>query len=782
MFCSNCGKENFDDAVFCSYCGAKQKVRRELTDVKEQLQPEAAVNDSEGTNEIVGSGISLAEYYPVSQSIPEMVEDKRTCPNCGFVLNDSDMFCFECGTPVGQLEKADPSDRNANQFDSSVAKKIKKPIAQAINKPKNSNKGLIGAIVGGGAVLLIAIALVVASLILVPDNKGLYRAADRFAEALIAQDADKILKLTNDKKGDAADEFRLLIDTSTCTADQKAFISAVTDTMSYEIDEDTLVNNKDTASVEVVFTMVDYESVLNENSFSDINAVSAALRESDAKKEVVVELEFEKNGDDWLVSNLKDKDYRKLYSFYDYEINLVWVIVPTTEPEEVSEIVPTTEPVETTTEITVDMEYYADTIVFGYGPEVINLWSFTNEVPNMMAKYIELHPEFGEKYTVKVTIIPTDGGAYQTALDQALTGGGEGAPDIYTAEAAFIMKYSQGDMSSYAATYADLGIEDVEGKIAAGEIAQYTVDAGTRDGEVVALGYQATGGAMIYRASLAEEVFGTSDPDEIAAIFGGGSQSWDQFFEAADTLKENGISVVSGIGDLWNVVEKSTEGWVKDGALNTSSSRYEYLDMAKTLIDGGYTNDSAAWTDSWFADMKGEGVRPVFCFFGPAWLLNYSLKDNCGDTFGDWRVCTPPVGYFWGGTWLFANKDTQVKEGVAEFIEWVTLDTTEDGLQYKWANNLEDWDNDPSTGAKDAVASTVVMNMSNGEVEVCGGQNMFPAFIDGNAYATSAEMSQYDEKINQFFIDAAFQYAHGELDKDAAIEEFETSVYDNIVF
>ena len=419
---------------------------------------------------------------------------------------------------------------------------------------------------------------------------------------------------------------------------------------------------------------------------------------------------------------------------------------------------------------------------FGTGSEVINLWSFTNEVPNMMAKYIELHPEFGEKYTVKVTIVPTDNGAYQTALDQALTGGGEDAPDIYTAEAAFIMKYSQGDMSSFAATYSDLGIEDVEGKIDAGEIAQYTVEAGTRDGEVVALGYQATGGAMIYRASIAEEVFGTSDPDEIADIFGGGSQSWDKFFEAADKLNENGISVVSGLGDMWNVVEKSTEGWVKDGALNTSSSRYEYLDMAKTLIDGGYTNDSAAWTDSWFADMKGEGVRPVFCFFGPAWLLNYSLKDNCGDTFGDWRVCTPPVGYFWGGTWLLANKDTQVKEGVAEFIEWVTLDTTEDGLQYKWANNLEDWDNDPSTGAKDVVASTVVMNNSNGEVEICGGQNMFPAFIDGNAYATSAEMTQYDEKINQFFNDAASQYAHGELDKDAAIEAFETNVNDNLVF
>ena len=30
--------------------------------------------------------------------------------------------------------------------------------------------------------------------------------------------------------------------------------------------------------------------------------------------------------------------------------------------------------------------------------ETLNVWSFTNEVPEMVEKYIELNPEFGEKY------------------------------------------------------------------------------------------------------------------------------------------------------------------------------------------------------------------------------------------------------------------------------------------------------------------------------------------------------------------------------------------------
>lgn len=136
------------------------------------------------------------------------------------------------------------------------------------------------------------------------------------------------------------------------------------------------------------------------------------------------------------------------------------------------------------------------------GKTVLNVWSFTDEVPNMIARYLELNPDFAEKYEIKTTIIATTDGLYQPALDQALAAGGADAPDLYCAEAAFILKYAQGDAAKFAAPYADLGI-DIDADIKAADIAQYSVDIGTRpdDGAVVALGYQATGGAFIYRRS-----------------------------------------------------------------------------------------------------------------------------------------------------------------------------------------------------------------------------------------------------------------------------------------
>ena len=177
----------------------------------------------------------------------------------------------------------------------------------------------------------------------------------------------------------------------------------------------------------------------------------------------------------------------------------------------------------------------------------INVMSFTDEVPGMITKYMEAHPDVAAKYDVNTTIIATTDGLYQPALDQALQAGGADAPDIYCAESAFVLKYCQGDAAEFAATYEDLGI-DVAAATKAADIAQYTIDIGTRpsDGKLVGLGYQATGGAFIYRRSIAKDVWGTDDPAVVAEKIGAGSGSWDKFFEAAKELKAKGYTTVGG--------------------------------------------------------------------------------------------------------------------------------------------------------------------------------------------------------------------------------------------
>ena len=416
------------------------------------------------------------------------------------------------------------------------------------------------------------------------------------------------------------------------------------------------------------------------------------------------------------------------------------------------------------------------------GVKVLNLWSFTDEVPKMLDKYKALHPDF--PLEIKSTIVATTDGAYQPALDAALAAGGADAPDIYTAEAAFVLKYTQGDAYKYAAAYKDLGI-DVNKQLADAEIAPYVSDIGTTpDGNLVGLAYQATGGAYIYRRSIAKAVWGTDDPTVIKDKIGPG---WDKFFAAAAELKAKGYGIVSGDGDIWHSVENSSPtGWIVDGKLNIDPKREEFLDLSMKLKQGGFHNDTQDWQDAWFADMKGTSKMQVLGFFGPAWLINYVMAGNSGGTkigegtYGDWAVCEPTVGFSWGGTWILANKDTKLKKSVGDIINWITLDTSETGLQYMWANGTFSIPEGATVGTKDTVASGAVMKKSDGKLDFLAGQNMFDVFVPAGATATGKNKTQLDESINNIWRGVVREYTAGKKTREEALKSFKQQVTDNL--
>ncbi|SFX90843.1 extracellular solute-binding protein [Ruminococcus sp. XPD3002] len=180
--------------------------------------------------------------------------------------------------------------------------------------------------------------------------------------------------------------------------------------------------------------------------------------------------------------------------------------------------------------------------------------------------------------------------------------------------------------------------------------------------------------------------------------------------------------------------------------------------------------------------MAGTGDKGIFGFFGPAWLINYVMAGNSGGTkpgegtYGDWAVCDPPVGFFWGGTWLLANKNGANKDAVGKFIDWVTLDASDTGLQYMWANGTLNGEG----GTKDAVASAAVMAKSDGTLDFLGGQNMFDYFVPANDYANGKNLTQYDQTINDQWRDQVRQYTAGNKSREDAIKDFKSAITDNL--
>ena len=421
---------------------------------------------------------------------------------------------------------------------------------------------------------------------------------------------------------------------------------------------------------------------------------------------------------------------------------------------------------------------------------VITVYCYSDEIVKIIEKYIELHPDF--RYTVNYPLGPMYEGLYQPALDQALTAGIPGTPDIYCVDSIFVTRYIQGEMSGYAMPYKDL-VTGFDAKMADAQIASYIVDVGTRpsDNAVVGLAYQSTGGAFIYRRSIAKDVWGTDEPSAIASKIGPG---WDRFFAAAEELKQKGYAIVSGDGDIWHSVASNAEqGWVVNGKLTIDPKREAFLDYAKQLSDNGYSNGTQDWKDAWYADMAGSGEKPVFGYFGPAWLINYVMAHHSGATFnddgtlaeaggtyGDWAVCMPTVGFFWGGTWVLANKeldnDLGKKAAVAELIDWITLQCDENSLQYLWANGAV-FD---SGNRKDTVASGTVMATVDGALDFLGGQNMFDVYNPASQNINGNNLSPYDNAIDTIWREQVKKYVDGECTRDEAIAAFKQEVTDQL--
>ncbi len=149
-------------------------------------------------------------------------------------------------------------------------------------------------------------------------------AADAFAKVLVSCDAGKIATYTNEEKDSSAvEDLEAILSSEDYTDEQMDIAEAVADTIEYEIDEESVKIDKDEASVDVTFTMVDYEAVLSDGKFTDVDEVIDAISDCDDTIETEITFEFALEDKVWLISNLGDKAYGKLYSFYGIEVDLM---------------------------------------------------------------------------------------------------------------------------------------------------------------------------------------------------------------------------------------------------------------------------------------------------------------------------------------------------------------------------------------------------------------------------------------------------------------------------
>ncbi|MCR4854899.1 MAG: ABC transporter substrate-binding protein [Erysipelotrichaceae bacterium] len=394
--------------------------------------------------------------------------------------------------------------------------------------------------------------------------------------------------------------------------------------------------------------------------------------------------------------------------------------------------------------------------------KVLNIWTWNTEFWGFLGDYYA--DEVIDEYTLKkgdVTIVrttyPSDGGAYQDALDAALLNQANAADDekvdLFLAEADYIIKYTNSDATM---DVKSIGVTDFSNTY------KYTVEAASdANGVVKGVSFQCCPAAVIYRRSIAKDVLGTDDPAEVQAAM----SDWDKFNDVAALAKEKGYYMIPTTNATYRVYSNNTTSpWVVDGKLNIDSNIVAWMDQSAEYVEKGYTAyTSNIWGEEATSEMFASGKS--MCFFGPAWYFNFSMgnaQDPDKGCFGDWAICQGPQAWFWGGTWILAATGTDNPTMVADIMN--TFINNEEVCSKLVSVNAQ-FSNNQAVNAKFAA------DASYGN-DFLGGQNDTAVFAELAKNIKFQNITQYDQLCNEGLQTQFEQFLTGAVDRDTAIANF----------
>ena len=401
--------------------------------------------------------------------------------------------------------------------------------------------------------------------------------------------------------------------------------------------------------------------------------------------------------------------------------------------------------------------------------KVLNVYCWNDEFQRRVKAhypgYEEVDATHGKIGDVEVVwnITPNADNAYQNNLDQALlnqeSASADDKVDLFLVEADYALKYVDSD---YTMPVADLGITDAD----TADQYQYTKDIVTdSNGVLKGLSWQGCPGVMFYSREIAKEVFGTDDPAEVQKKV----CDWDTYRETADELKAAGYQIASSANDSYRVYSNNvTSKWVIDGKINIDDNIMKWVEVSKDLVDAGEVGTHDMWSDDWSKGFYPDGK--VFGYFGPAWLVNFSMAADQEGSIGNqggWAATEGPQGFFWGGTWICAATGTDNAATIKDIMLKLTCD--EEIMKNIVVEDDDFVNNKP---AMDAMAQD-----SSYSSQVLGGQNPLAMYCAGVEKLDLSNLSAYDQGCNEEFQKAMKNYFEG----NAPLEEAKDLFYKAVV-
>ena len=395
----------------------------------------------------------------------------------------------------------------------------------------------------------------------------------------------------------------------------------------------------------------------------------------------------------------------------------------------------------------------------GWGADKkIYAWSWDDDFQKKLSVVLDKYPQYKDFVEFNILGVGGTSTQYKEGIKNGLTS--DKYPSLIPADNDVAKYFSEDD--NITLNLADIGLTaDIYKETSY----TWAVDYGTYNGNLKAVTWQGCPGTIFYRRDIAKDVFGTDDPTEIQKKLA----NWDEFFKAADELKAKGYSITAGYQSIkYAIWDGQTQPWVKDDgskeSLNLDSAVDNYLNYAKKLADGGYTQNANMWADSaWYANMDDSGK--VFCYFGCPWFIGVMTggkKEDDGTvvakgaTNGNWAACVGPQAYHWGGTYVAVGKDTPNKELCAFLLYELACDP-EIGVEI--VNKYGDCVNNKVANEK--LKNGALDKENNAAVKFLGGQDIISVWMDAEDSLNLSNSTYFDADIKNYIDNATNAYVAG---------------------
>ena len=400
------------------------------------------------------------------------------------------------------------------------------------------------------------------------------------------------------------------------------------------------------------------------------------------------------------------------------------------------------------------------------------IWTLAKDLETFAEKYME------ENNNVDVETVVIEPADYVTKVQTALNGG-QTEPDIIVGEPQMLEDFYD------AGYFEDLNQAPYNAQDYKDQIVDYVWEVG-QDSEGIqrAISYQITPAGIFYRRDIAQDVFGTDDPDEIGKLF----KDYATVLDTAQKVKDKGYRCFASDAEM-NFFSGDS-AWVIDGKLNVDQARYDYMDLCVDLYQNDLTAYANQWSTPWYQAMAGEvpilsadiqnyaddsvnvwdatefaeatadmDKTQVFAYGLPAWGV-LTLRDNVGDTSGKWGVCSGPAYGMSGGTFIGISSQSERKDAAWDFIKFCTLN-----------EDTANWWIEKSEGDTVSLKSVLEQHKDD-ENPVYGNEKLYAFWLKQAEGIDYSKVTRYDKAIGDAWGNAITAVKTGEKSKEDAVNEF----------